>query len=365
MKICYEEFPFIDSKDRSRSKLYKQVEAYVGQRCWEMAEKLKVKPGKGKTEMKFSMDISRKSYQLTFNRRHRDVVLNAYLKHVSEEGKKILKQSKFQKIHSNEDDGWEGQTWKYFDFEHSASFRTLAMEPTLKQRIINDLETFRKGKSSLIAAMANHLQYDIYSLELTTIRDNIELNNLLLDTTKKAIIVIEDIDCTLDVTLTAANRTKKKKGSKEDDSNKSKLTLSGLLNSIDGLSSGCVQERIFVFTTNHIEKLDPALIRRGRMDMHIVMSYCRFEAFKLLAKNYLNIDHHPLFERIGVLLEEVDMTPGDIAEKFDAQTPWRQRSLVTALEDAKEAATLKAQEQKEQAAEKSVADGDHDDNEPC
>jgi chaperone BCS1 len=51
--------------------------------------------------------------------------------------------------------------------------------------------------------------------------------------------------------------------------NGNSITLTGLLNFNDGLWSCCGSERIFVFTTNHIEKLDPALLRSGRMDMHI------------------------------------------------------------------------------------------------
>ncbi|GJM96930.1 hypothetical protein PR202_ga13808 [Eleusine coracana subsp. coracana] len=61
-------------------------------------------------------------------------------------------------------------------------------------------------------------------------------------------------------------------------SSSSKVTLSGLLNFIDGLWSACSGERIIVFTTNHVDRLDPALIRRGHMDRHIEMSYCRAQA---------------------------------------------------------------------------------------
>ncbi|CAF1715542.1 unnamed protein product, partial [Brassica napus] len=54
----------------------------------------------------------------------------------------------------------------------------------------------------------------------------------------------------------------------EGDKKESKVTLSGLLNFIDGLWSACGGERIIVFTTNFVDKLDPALIRKGRMDKH-------------------------------------------------------------------------------------------------
>ncbi|CAN6911105.1 unnamed protein product [Brassica oleracea] len=52
------------------------------------------------------------------------------------------------------------------------------------------------------------------------------------------------------------------------------------------------------------------------MDMHIELSYRRFEAFKILAKNYLNLDSHLLLGEIETLLEETNMTPADVAENL-------------------------------------------------
>ena len=136
---------------------------------------------------------------------------------------------------------------------------------------------------------------------------------------------------------------------KEDDKDDedTKLTLSGLLNFIDGLwSVACGGERIIIFTTNNKDKLDPALIRRGRMDKHIEMSYCRYEAFQLLARNYLDTNilnesqFFHLFGEIQKLLAEVDMSPADVAEhlmrteKRDATACLK--GLVVALRNAKD-----------------------------
>lgn len=44
----------------------------------------------------------------------------------------------------------------------------------------------------------------------------------------------------------------------------SMLTFSGLLNALDGVASA--EERIVFMTTNHVENLDPALVRPGRID---------------------------------------------------------------------------------------------------
>lgn len=95
------------------------------------------------------------------------------------------------------------------------------------------------------------------------------------------------------------------------------LTLSGLLNFIDGLWSTCGDERIIIFTTNNKDRLDPALLRPGRMDMHIHMSYCTYHGFKLLALNYLGVDGpHKLFPDVEILMKETQVTPAQVAEEM-------------------------------------------------
>ncbi|KAG6394596.1 hypothetical protein SASPL_145185 [Salvia splendens] len=141
------------------------------------------------------------------------------------------------------------------------------------------------------------------------------------------------------------------------------LTLSGLLNTIDGLWSACPGERIIVFTTNHVEKLDKALIRRGRMDEHIELSYCGFEAFKILAKNYLEVDSHELFANIRQLLNETEMSPADVADKLMRKSDGENADgnlmrLSKALEEVQEKNKAVKQEEKEKMDAKGNDIGD-------
>lgn len=213
------------------------------------------------------------------------------------------------------------------------------------------------GKSSMIAAMANFLGYDIYDLELTEVHNNSELRKLLMKTTSKSIIVIEDIDCSINLT----DRKKKNSGSRnyydlpdfrcggggggygsisgDDGGGGGSITLSGLLNFTDGLWSCCGSERIFVFTTNHIEKLDPALLRSGRMDMHIFMSYCSFPALKILLKNYLNLEEdeigRTLLNEIKEVVDKAKMTPADVSELLIKNRRCKNRAVAELLETLK------------------------------
>ncbi|VFR00872.1 unnamed protein product [Cuscuta campestris] len=129
----------------------------------------------------------------------------------------------------------------------------------------------------------------------------------------------------------------------EKDETKSAITLSGLLNFTDGLWSCCGSERIFIFTTNHVERLDPALLRRGRMDMHIHMNNCSFPALKILVKNYLGFDIDEPGEgrdlealrELEEAIEGAEMTPADISEVLIKHTRDRKTALWKLVEETR------------------------------
>ncbi|KAF6155616.1 hypothetical protein GIB67_034711 [Kingdonia uniflora] len=202
------------------------------------------------------------------------------------------------------------------------------------------------GKTSMIAAIANFLDFDIYDLELTGVYSNSSLMNLLINTSSKSVIVVEDIDCSLDLSNQKKKKKKKKKkvepGRKRSNSG---VSLSGVLNFVDGLWSCCAGERLIIFTTNHKEKLDPALLRAGRMNKHIQLSYCGIDAFKMLAKNY--------FEKV---LPFVKITPADIAEIFMSSDGNAEMALVNVVEEIER--SLKKAGDSEVVAEVEASDDD-------
>ncbi|KAG9459255.1 hypothetical protein H6P81_003763 [Aristolochia fimbriata] len=271
-------------------------------------------------------------FVLSIKRKHRQKVLGSYFPYIRREAEALKAERKGLKLRS------ALRTQTRVDLDHPATFDKLAIDPDLKNAIIADLDRFvgRKefykrvgktwkrgyllygppgtGKSSLIAAIANYLNYHIYDLELSDITRNSDLRDLIRTTSNRSILVIEDIDCTSGLEDRGDQQKNIIKSSHRK--NKSQLTLSGLLNFIDGLWSSCGDERIIIFTTNYKEKLDPALLRPGRMDMHIHMSYCTPAGFKILANNYLGIQDHRLFADIEALIRQVEVTPAQIAEEL-------------------------------------------------
>jgi septal ring factor EnvC (AmiA/AmiB activator) len=101
------------------------------------------------------------------------------------------------------------------------------------------------------------------------------------------------------------------------------------------------------------------------MDKHIEMSYCSFEAFKVLAKNYLDITEHERFGDVRRLLEETQMSPADVAENLMPMSKKKKRdtdacleALVEALSKAKEDAAAAAAKAREEAEAKEKAEAE-------
>ncbi|KAI5073873.1 hypothetical protein GOP47_0011886 [Adiantum capillus-veneris] len=317
-------------------------DSFGGARVW-WTHTCREKEGGGGGNHIMSGDEKR-SFILKFLKPDRSIIIPGYLDHISKLASEIEHRNAHRHLYTNNFRGWEE-----IPFNHPSTFNTLALPTDLANRIKADLDAYANGeefyhrngrawkrgyllygppgtgKSSMIAAIANYLQFDIYDLELSKVLDNGELKSLLMQTARKSIIVIEDIDCTVqlpDRTDSSTNSAVENDAKLNPEANpalihaSSRLTLSGLLNFTDGLWSCCGEERIFIFTTNHKDRLDPALLRPGRMDMHILLSYCTFEAFKKLASSYLGIEDHELYAEVNNLMTHTphQITPAAMAE---------------------------------------------------
>lgn len=181
------------------------------------------------------------------------------------------------------------------------------------------------GKSSMIKAMSYELQRHIHYLSLSTIKNDQELSNLMSNINfKETILVIEDIDAQgsfvhkrtkkqevketdfvdinsnskpndeinsnssglvmLSKSIVDANKQDKDQDGKKE--SESQLTLSGILNQIDGVHNN--HGMILVMTTNYPERLDKALIRDGRVDERVFFDYCDYKQIHLMFKNFYN-----------------------------------------------------------------------------
>lgn len=140
------------------------------------------------------------------------------------------------------------------------------------------------GKTSFTQAIAGALKLNICYLNLSgdTLCDD-GLNRALNDAPANSIILLEDIDGIF------AGREDVSKGRRH----RRRVTFSGLLNALDGVRSQ--EGRILFMTTNHREKLDPALLREGRCDMQIMLNNASSSQMEnLFKKFYPNKDQEAL-----------------------------------------------------------------------
>lgn len=133
------------------------------------------------------------------------------------------------------------------------------------------------GKTSFIQAIAGELDYNICLLNLSerNLTDD-RLNHLMNHIPNRSILVLEDVDA-------AFNKREQLK----DQGYVSGVTFSGLLNALDGVASA--EECITFMTTNHPEKLDPALLRPGRVDLKVhIDNATEYQVRKMFLKFYEN-----------------------------------------------------------------------------
>jgi Cdc6-like AAA superfamily ATPase len=148
------------------------------------------------------------------------------------------------------------------------------------------------GKTGFINALANFLEKDVLLVDMSRIKTQKSLNMILMDAVNK-IIVFEEFDCmegvhnrslvkdsgsthssdtsdpnsALAMMVMANNKEFAESYRKERAEAKNKLDLGYLLRKIDGLESS--EGRIMIATTNHPERIDPALLRPGRFGIQL------------------------------------------------------------------------------------------------
>ena len=166
------------------------------------------------------------------------------------------------------------------------------MQPGEKEHLLEDVARFRRtkeryaqlgvpyhrgylfygppgtGKTSLVSALAAHFALSIYVINLTDFNDR-SLMGAVNQVPANSVLLFEDIDCMRGSQTRDDKQGTGPQNTKEKESINHGVTLSGLLNVLDGFHapSGV----LFAMTTNHMEQLDPALLRPGRIDYRLYL----------------------------------------------------------------------------------------------
>lgn len=265
-------------------------------------------------------------------------VFQQYFQHILSVADEIEQRRKKDiKLFMNSSAG-ELSRWRSVPFTHPASFETVAMDAELKNKVKTDLDQFLKskqyynrlgrvwkrsyllygasgtGKSSFVAAMAKFLCYDIYDIDVSKVTDGSDWKTLSMHTTPKSMILIEDLDRLLAGKSPA-------------------VSLSSVLNFMDGIMSCCGEERVMVFTMNGTkDEVDQAVLRPGRVDVHIHFPLCDFSTFKILASSYLGLKEHKLFPQVEEVFQTgARLSPAEVGEIMISNRNSPSRALKTVI----------------------------------
>lgn len=150
------------------------------------------------------------------------------------------------------------------------------------------------GKSSLAIAIANYIQASIYVTHnlcrFTQTFDDINTNDLK-KFNKYCVNICEDIDRDLDNLLKDKNN---------------KTSFSEILNKMDGIAAK--DNMIYIFTTNNIDKVDPAIIRPGRIDLKIEIGYVDLESLNQFLKHYFGkVIDKPITIKDGLTIADLQV----------------------------------------------------------
>ncbi|KAJ5288354.1 hypothetical protein PENANT_c105G01098 [Penicillium antarcticum] len=185
--------------------------------------------------------------------------------------------------------GHSGAQWKKEKAKRTRPLSTVILRENEKNSLIQDMKDFLEpqtrswysehsipyrrgyllhgppgtGKSSFSFSIAGELGMNIYVVSIPSVDDE-SLKTLFEELPDTCVVLLEDIDAVGSVYCRELERPN---NDLEPGKEKKGVTLSGLLNVLDGVASQ--EDRVLIMTTNHIDKLDPALIRPGRVDKKV------------------------------------------------------------------------------------------------
>ncbi len=177
---------------------------------------------------------------------------------------------------------WSGQSNEWGMYERAPRpLDSVILKQDQKEYLVNDLQMFLEsgemyrslgipwrrgylfhgapgtGKSSIIKALASHFELNLYYMSLADVSSDSQLIKAVSRIDGKGVLLLEDVD--------VYGSVQDREGDEKNKSNDKGPTLSALLNILDGPATP--DGLISFLTTNHRDRLDPALIRNGRIDV--------------------------------------------------------------------------------------------------
>ena len=230
------------------------------------------------------------------------------------------------------------------------------------------------GKTSFIKALANYTDRHIIVLSLKLINTKKQLEKFFFENTynndneknsiswDKKILVFEDIDCIGDIILNRENKENKEKKKLKEETNKTReennktsvgdiiqticelnqstctiipskeqlITLDDILNLWDGIRE--TPGRILIISSNHYNKLDPALIRPGRIDITHELTN---SSYQTISEIYLHLFGNKINKKLLSQVKEYFYSPAELINIYVSNNNNEKKFMNRLLENKK------------------------------
>ncbi|OAL26505.1 hypothetical protein AYO20_10074 [Fonsecaea nubica] len=251
-----------------------------------------------------------------------------------------------------------GQTWSRVTSKPRRALDTVILDAEQKVQIIADMAEYMDeatmnfyanhgipyrrgylfhgppgvGKTSFALALASNFNLDVYNLSLldNDLTDS-DLISLLNQLPGRSLLLLEDID-TAGLNRKGGKSTVSSRNwnsrrgrmpprdpedydvdNDEDSGSASRVTLSGLLNAIDGVAAP--EGHVLIMTTNKPNELDDALVRAGRISVRVGFSNAsKKQAEEIFLRMYLDLPN-------GASLRETEEGAGAFTDSMTAPAP--------------------------------------------
>ena len=219
-----------------------------------------------------------------------------------------------------------GSNWEKVLSKKPRLLDSVILDSNIAEEVIEDIKNFHKsqkwymergvpyrrgfllygppgtGKTSFMLAVAAELKLSVCTMNLAREMDDNQLNSAMEGSPKNSIILLEDIDAIF-VERTSVNESKGRR-----------ISFSGLLNAIDGVRTQ--EGRILFMSTNHIEKLDPAMLRPGRSDVHVKLDYASQDQIKRMFLRFFPEAKKELIEEFLKIVPEKKLSMAKLQGHF-------------------------------------------------
>lgn len=208
--------------------------------------------------------------------------------------------------------------WEQSSASLARPLESIFLSQSKKEDVVNDLDRFLNaeenylvngipwhrgylfygppgtGKTSLAKALATHFKKNVFYISLAEVQKDSKLISLMSSISPGSILLLEDVDVF--------------KAVHDREAEQGELTLSGFLNALDGVATP--NGLITIMTTNHKDRIDPAILRPGRVDLQVELGYADgvqvAEMFRFLYDEELDV----------VLSDTFQVTPAEVTEVF-------------------------------------------------